>query len=77
MKKISGLATFVAITGILTVGLNTFTPSSHYLNRGDTGGAPARPEYVNIGDTAPADNRGDGGGAPSNSHADLPAPKEI
>ncbi|HHZ5404729.1 TPA: hypothetical protein ACWJ98_002600 [Bacillus cereus] len=34
------------------------------LNKGDTGGAPARPDYVNIGDTggAPADNRGDGGG---------------
>ncbi|MGM1670002.1 Phr family secreted Rap phosphatase inhibitor, partial [Bacillus cereus group sp. BceL246] len=32
-------------------------------NIGDTGGAPARPDYVNIGDTggAPADNKGDGG----------------
>ncbi|AHA09564.1 hypothetical protein COM33_28850 [Bacillus toyonensis] len=36
------------------------------LNKGDTGGAPAGPEYsgFNKGDTggAPADNRGDGGG---------------
>jgi len=39
------------------------------LNKGDTGGAPARLNYVsfNKGDTggAPADNRGDGG-APAN-----------
>ncbi len=46
------------------------------LNKGDTGGAPARPDYVsfNKGDTggAPARpeyvsfNKGDGGGAPAN-----------
>ncbi|MCC2325968.1 Phr family secreted Rap phosphatase inhibitor, partial [Bacillus wiedmannii] len=39
---------------------------------GDTGGAPAKPDYVNIGDTggAPAKpdyvNIGDTGGAPAN-----------
>ncbi|PFK47120.1 Phr family secreted Rap phosphatase inhibitor [Bacillus cereus] len=64
MKKISGLATVIAITGILTIGFSTFTQSSHYLNRGDTGGAPVRPDLVyNVGDTpAPAYNKGDGGG---------------
>ena len=42
-------------------------PDYASFNRGDTGGAPARPDYVNIGETggAPADNRGDGG-APAN-----------
>ena len=50
---------------LLSLGLTAFTESEqHALNRGDGGGAPARPDYVNIGDTggAPADNKGDGGG---------------
>lgn len=72
MKKISGLVTVIAVTGILTAGLNTFTKSSNYVNRGDTGGAPARTDYINIayGDyPAPAYNKAD-------SHADFPAPQE-
>ncbi|KLA01322.1 hypothetical protein [Bacillus wiedmannii] len=50
------------------------------LNKGDTGGAPARPDYVsfNKGDTggAPARpdyvsfNKGDGGGAPADNRGD-------
>ncbi|PDZ12082.1 Phr family secreted Rap phosphatase inhibitor [Bacillus pseudomycoides] len=56
MKKISAIVTGLAIAGILTVSLNTFTQQA--MNRGD-GGAPARPDYVNIGD---------GGGSPSNAH---------
>ncbi|MGV2533572.1 Phr family secreted Rap phosphatase inhibitor, partial [Bacillus thuringiensis] len=32
-----------------------------YVNIGDTGGAPARPDYVNIGDT---------GGAPADNKGD-------
>ena len=53
--------------GALAIGLNSSTESNQYASRGDTGGAPARPDYVNIGETggAPADNRGDGG-APAN-----------
>ncbi|MFJ8527420.1 Phr family secreted Rap phosphatase inhibitor [Bacillus sp. NPDC094106] len=74
MKKISGLVTAIAITGILTVGLNTFTKSSHYVNRGDTGGAPARPDF------APAYEHGktwiSGGIVVEESHADFPAPQE-
>ncbi|MDA2165928.1 Phr family secreted Rap phosphatase inhibitor (plasmid) [Bacillus pacificus] len=66
MKKINTLIAGLVI--LLSLGLNAFTESEqHALNRGDGGGAPARPDYVNIGDTggAPADNRGDGG-APAN-----------
>ncbi|MBG9502477.1 phosphatase, partial [Bacillus thuringiensis] len=46
------------------------------VNIGDTGGAPARPDYVNIGDTggAPARpdyvNIGDTGGAPADNKGD-------
>ncbi|HFJ9450595.1 Phr family secreted Rap phosphatase inhibitor [Bacillus anthracis] len=66
MKKINTLIAGLVI--LLSLGLNAFTESEqHALNRGDGGGAPARPDYVNIGETggAPADNRGDGG-APAN-----------
>lgn len=67
MKKLSELITGLALLGALAIGLNSSTESNQYASRGDTGGAPARPDYVNIGETggAPADNRGDGG-APAN-----------
>ncbi|MDA1588754.1 MULTISPECIES: Phr family secreted Rap phosphatase inhibitor [unclassified Bacillus cereus group] len=67
MKKLSKLITGLALLGALAIGLNSSTESNQYASRGDTGGAPARPDYVNIGETggAPADNRGDGG-APAN-----------
>lgn len=64
MKKINVLIAGLVI--LLSLGLTAFTESEqHALNRGDGGGAPARPDYVNIGDTGgapPADNKGDGGG---------------
>ncbi|MBE7099193.1 hypothetical protein [Bacillus cereus] len=55
------------------------------LNKGDTGGAPARPDYVsfNKGDTggAPARpdyvNIGDTGGAPANNKGDGGAPANF
>ncbi|MGN7192622.1 Phr family secreted Rap phosphatase inhibitor [Bacillus mycoides] len=66
MKKLSGVITGLALLGTLAIGLNSSAESNQYASRGDTGGAPARPDYVNIGDGgAPADNRGDGG-APAN-----------
>lgn len=73
MKKINVLIAGLVI--LLSLGLNAFTESEqHALNRGDGGGAPARPDYVNIGDTggAPANfNKGDGGGiSKQDSHAD-------
>lgn len=45
------------------MGLNFSSTTQQAVNIGD-GGAPARPDYVNIGETggAPADNKGDGGG---------------
>ncbi|HGE5782758.1 Phr family secreted Rap phosphatase inhibitor [Bacillus pseudomycoides] len=71
IKKITAVVTGLALVGIVSVGLNSsFTQQA---NHGDVP-APARPDYVNIGD----------GGAPSNahghtgeivkedSHADLP-----
>ncbi|MEK4577201.1 Phr family secreted Rap phosphatase inhibitor [Bacillus sp. FSL R12-0074] len=66
MKKLSGVITGLALLGTLAIGLNSSAESNQYASRGDTGGAPARPDYVNIDDGgAPADNRGDGG-APAN-----------
>ncbi|HDR7586452.1 hypothetical protein BW899_00230 [Bacillus mycoides] len=61
-KIVFAVAGFVFTLSVLSS--NQF--SNNALNKGD-GGAPARPDYVNIGDTggAPADNRGDGG-APAN-----------
>ncbi|HDR7758814.1 Phr family secreted Rap phosphatase inhibitor [Bacillus cereus] len=71
MKKINVLIAGLVI--LLSLGLTAFTESEqHALNRGDGGGAPARPDYVNIGDTggAPADNKGDTGGAPADNKGD-------
>ncbi|MBE7102639.1 Phr family secreted Rap phosphatase inhibitor [Bacillus cereus] len=75
MKKLSRVITGLALLATLAIGLNSSTGSNQYATRGDTGGAPARPDYVNIGETggapanfnkgdggAPADNKGDGGG---------------
>ncbi|WP_242237732.1 Phr family secreted Rap phosphatase inhibitor [Bacillus cereus group sp. BfR-BA-01316] len=73
MKKIHFGMLGIALVGALSIGANgSFTNQA--LNIGETGGAPARPDYVNIGETggapanfnkgdggAPADNRGDGG----------------
>lgn len=58
-KIVFAVAGFVFTLSVLSSNLF----SNNALNKGD-GGAPARPDYVNIGDTggAPADNRGDGGG---------------
>ncbi|PER42724.1 hypothetical protein COL26_34980 [Bacillus thuringiensis] len=74
MKKTSLFITGLVLT--LSIGLNFFAGSQNqYSNRGDTGGAPARPDYVsfNKGDTGGAPekpdyagfNRGDTGGAPA------------
>ncbi|MDL2418803.1 Phr family secreted Rap phosphatase inhibitor [Bacillus tropicus] len=66
MKKIHFGMLGIALVGTLSIGVNSaFTNQA--LNIGETGGAPARPDYVNIGDTggAPANNKGDGG-APAN-----------
>ncbi|TXR94596.1 hypothetical protein DN390_24590 [Bacillus sp. SH7-1] len=73
MKKTSLFITGVVLT--FSIGLNSFAGSQNqYLNRGDTGGAPARPDYVsfNKGDTGGASanpdyfNIGETGGAPAN-----------
>ncbi|AFQ08541.1 TPA: hypothetical protein ACG05V_001050 [Bacillus pacificus] len=76
MGKLSKLITGLALLGTLAIGLNSSTESNQYASRGDTGGAPARPDYVsfNKGDTGGAPvkpdyasfNRGDTGGAPAN-----------
>jgi len=73
MKKIHFGMLGIALVGALSIGANSsFTNQA--LNIGETGGAPARPDYVNIGDTggAPANfNKGDGGGiSKQDSHAD-------
>ncbi|GAB6445703.1 MULTISPECIES: Phr family secreted Rap phosphatase inhibitor [Bacillus] len=74
MKKIHFGMLGIALVGALSIGVNSaFTNQA--LNIGETGGAPARPDYVSIGDGggapanfnkgdggAPVDNRGDGGG---------------
>ncbi|MBY0595888.1 Phr family secreted Rap phosphatase inhibitor [Bacillus bingmayongensis] len=76
----------LAFTGIVSLGLNSFIESQQ-AGEADLP-APARPDYVNIGDggapaynggdtPAPAYNKGDGGGAPSNLYGDYPAPQEI
>ncbi|PEM44921.1 Phr family secreted Rap phosphatase inhibitor [Bacillus toyonensis] len=71
MKKFRLAIVGAALVGVLSIGFNSsFTNQA--VNIGDTGGAPARPDYVNIGDTggAPARpdyvNIGDTGGAPVN-----------
>ncbi|MFB6644514.1 Phr family secreted Rap phosphatase inhibitor [Bacillus toyonensis] len=70
MKKFRLAIVGAALAGVLSIGFNSsFTNQA--VNIGDTGGAPARPDYVNIGDTggAPARpdyvNIGDTGGAPA------------
>lgn len=73
MKKFRLAIVGAALVGVLSIGFNSsFTNQA--VNIGDTGGAPARPDYVNIGDTggAPANfNKGDGGGISKlDSHAD-------
>lgn len=70
-KKIGMAVTGIVLVGIVSVGLN-----SSFVQQAEHGDvpAPAKPDYVNIGDTggapanfnkgdggAPADNRGDGG----------------
>ncbi|PEO37082.1 Phr family secreted Rap phosphatase inhibitor [Bacillus wiedmannii] len=64
LKKIGMAVTGIVLVGIVSVGLN-----SSFVQQAEHGDvpAPARPDYVNIGETggAPADNRGDGG-APAN-----------
>ncbi|AYF05152.1 MULTISPECIES: Phr family secreted Rap phosphatase inhibitor [Bacillus] len=65
MKKLSKVITGLALLGTLAIGLNNSTESNQYASRGDTGGAPARPDYVSVGDGGGAlanFNRGDGGG---------------
>ncbi|HGA1025040.1 MULTISPECIES: Phr family secreted Rap phosphatase inhibitor [Bacillus] len=63
MKKVGVIAKGLIFVGILSLGLNFSSTTQQAVNIGD-GGAPARPDYVNIGETggAPADNKGDGGG---------------
>ncbi|AEW54153.1 Phr family secreted Rap phosphatase inhibitor [Bacillus cereus] len=74
MKKASLFITGLVVT--LSIGLSSLAGfQEQSLNRGDTGGAPARPDYVsfNKGDTGGAPvkpdyasfNRGDTGGAPA------------
>lgn len=69
MKKFRLAIVGTALVGVLSIGFNSsFTNQA--VNIGDTGGAPARPDYVNIGDTGGAPvrpdyvNIGDTGGAP-------------
>ena len=70
MRKI--VLTVIGFAFTLSLGFHDF--NSVALNKGDGGGAPARPDYVSVGDGggapanfnkgdggAPADNRGDGG----------------
>ena len=75
MKKFRLAIVGTALVGVLSIGFNSsFTNQA--VNIGDTGGAPARPDYVNIGDTggAPARpdyiNIGDTGGAPADNKGD-------
>ncbi|HHK5535049.1 TPA: Phr family secreted Rap phosphatase inhibitor [Bacillus mobilis] len=73
MKKLGVIVTGLITTTVLAFGLSSLGDQSQALNRGD-GGAPARPDYFNIGETggAPANfNKGDGGGiSKQDSHAD-------
>lgn len=66
MKKVGVIAKGLIFAGILSFGFNFPSTTQQAVNIGD-GGAPARPDYVNIGDTggAPAKpdyTRGDTGG---------------
>ncbi|HDR7713760.1 Phr family secreted Rap phosphatase inhibitor [Bacillus cereus group sp. MYBK108-2] len=68
-KKIGMAVTGIVLVGIVSVGLN-----SSFVQQAEHGDvpAPARPDYVNIGDGgAPANfNKGDGGISKQDSHAD-------
>ncbi|HDR4735905.1 TPA: hypothetical protein QCR36_002157 [Bacillus cereus] len=71
MKKI--VLTVMGFAFTLSLGFHDF--NSVALNKGDGGGAPARPDYVNIGDTGgapvkPDYTRGDTGGAPADNRGD-------
>ncbi|PFV41506.1 Phr family secreted Rap phosphatase inhibitor [Bacillus cereus] len=79
MKKIHFGMLGIALVGVLSIGANSsFTNQA--LNIGETGGAPARPDYVsfNKGDTGGVPvkpdyasfNRGDTGGAPADNKGD-------
>ncbi|KIV67430.1 Phr family secreted Rap phosphatase inhibitor [Bacillus sp. FSL R9-9530] len=58
MKKIHFGMLGIALVGALSIGANSLF-TNQALNIGETGGAPARPDYVSF-------NKGDGGGAPAN-----------
>ncbi|WP_144551191.1 hypothetical protein [Bacillus mycoides] len=62
MKKIIFTAIGFSFSLSITAGFHDFNNIA--FNKGDTGGAPARPDLVyNVGDTpAPAYSIGDGGG---------------
>ena len=73
MKKIHFGMLGIALVGALSIGVNSaFTNQA--LNIGETGGAPARPDYVsfNKGDggapVKPDYTRGDTGGAPADNN---------
>ncbi|MEY6551470.1 Phr family secreted Rap phosphatase inhibitor [Bacillus cereus] len=79
MKKIHFGMLGIALVGVLSIGANSsFTNQA--LNIGETGGAPARPDYIsfNKGDTGGVPvkpdyasfNRGDTGGAPADNRGD-------
>ena len=76
MKKIHFGMLGIALVGVLSIGANSsFTNQA--LNIGETGGAPARPDYIsfNKGDTGgvpvkPDYTRGDTGGAPADNRGD-------
>ena len=67
----------IALVGVLSIGANSsFTNQA--LNIGETGGAPARPDYIsfNKGDTGgvpvkPDYTRGDTGGAPADNRVTV------
>jgi len=69
-KKIGMAVTGIVLVGIVSVGLN-----SSFVQQAEHGDvpAPARPDYVSIGDgggaPAPANNKGDGG-APADNRGD-------
>ncbi|PEK03093.1 Phr family secreted Rap phosphatase inhibitor [Bacillus wiedmannii] len=71
MKKVGVIAKGLIFAGILSFGFNFPSTTQQAVNIGD-GGAPTRPDYINIGDTggAPANfNKGDGG-APADNRGD-------
>ncbi|MDC6155033.1 Phr family secreted Rap phosphatase inhibitor [Bacillus sp. GX] len=82
MKKIHFGMLGIALVGALSIGVNSaFTNQA--LNIGETGGAPARPDYFsfNKGDggapVKPDYTRGDTGGAPADNRGDGGAPANF